>query len=149
MQRLELRAPADVTKAFVLSPLAAVGAFWLCVTVLGAFEPHGGMLMGLILLPWLLIFGGLLAVILELLVALPLVIAMRRYRWRWMNWGAVVAIGFLTGALPVAVLGVDWTDLRHSVLDTPALASLAGFGVTGIVGAVTFARIAAQPAGEN
>jgi hypothetical protein len=145
MKQLVLRSPGKVGKASLLSPLAAIGAFWLCFAAVNVPQPHSGIVLDLILIPGLVIFGAPVCAIVEFIVVAPLVFGLRTYQWRWLNWGWVVPIGFFAGALPV-VLVVGATEDLRDLLQPNMLQIIAGFGIAGVAGAVTFGRIATTPA---
>ena len=146
MKRLVLGPRSDVVKAFVLSPFPAIATVWLCGVIGSVVARDFRIGLALLLIPWMLLFGMVLSVILELIVVVPLVAGFRRYRWRWVNRGSVALIGFLTGALPVAGI-VALSPTGGGAL--PALNDLqlvVVFGLAGVAGAQTFAWIATKPA---
>jgi hypothetical protein len=169
--RLELRPWPLIILAYFLGPFVGLNALWATAIVISAVAEKGFAASGAwrgLAGSWLgvMFLGGLVCLVVELIVATPILIAFNRYRWSWLNSGSVAAIGFLTGASPVLALGfwVEWDSLKfrqkgqpdHPLwpiagpwgridLAPPVLAAIA-LGAVGLIIAIVFRFVAARVA---
>ena len=91
---LELRPIKFVAAAYVLAPLAGLTALLLAIALPTA-HPERGLAMW----PLVLVVGGFVCLLIELVLVTPLLLGFRRHRWRWLNGWTGVALGFAVGAL--------------------------------------------------
>ena len=140
----EFRHAGFVLLAYMAAPTASMGLIWLVFSIWEGIAGGYTILDDLSALPFLIIVGGTAGVIVELLFVTPLLLAMRRYRWNWINiwWFAAygLAVGegcnlFLDNLLPGH--GSGW----QSVLQGICL-----FGFIGLTAGIVFYRIAVQRA---
>ena len=149
MTRLVLRSTEELVRAYVLSALAGIATLWLIFAVIMLGIGASGFIADLAVIPLFLIFGCLYCMVIDLLVVAPLVAGFRRFGWRWVNSWTVAVIGFLTGTLPIALLGAASGSPRGLVANLAELAPIAGaFGIAGTAAAMTFFLNAMMPAGE-
>jgi hypothetical protein len=107
--RLRLRRPADIALAFVLAPTAGLTVLWVLMLAGGVlFFPAGFAHIARLSLAffyiYLLIFGGLVCLVVELVVVTPLLVGFHRYRWRWLNGWTGALIGFVLAFLPTLLV---------------------------------------------
>jgi hypothetical protein len=94
---LELRSFPFVALAYVVAPLIGLSAYWLVWAVPSYIGPPVRVVDALSVLSSMLIFGGFICLIVELAIITPLLLAFRRYRWRWLNGWSGALIGFVMG----------------------------------------------------
>jgi hypothetical protein len=174
--RLELRPWPLIVLAYFLGPLAGLTTLWATAILIGAVLQQGFPVKGLaqsLAATWLavMIFGGFVCLVVELIVATPILIAFNRYRWSWFNGWSAAAMGFLTGSLPTLAL-VVWLELDqlksnyapggrlyHSLwpidspwgridLAPPVVVAIV-FGAVGLIIAVVFRFVAARVAPDG
>lgn len=136
----EFRPASFVLLAYVAAPAASMGLIWLVFSIWEGIAGGYTILDDLSALPLLIIVGGMAGMIAELLFVTPLLLAMRRYRWNWINiwWFAAygLAVGegcnlFLDNLLPGH--GSGWQS---------ALQGICVFGFVGLTAGIVFYRIA-------
>ena len=107
---LTLRPPAVIAWAYVLGPTAGLTVLFLLIVIQAMFDPAhtlAGMARTSLafFFIYLLIFGGIICLIVELVVITPLLVGFHRYGWRWLNGWTVALIGFALGFIPSLLLG--------------------------------------------
>jgi hypothetical protein len=140
---LQLRSLPIIAFAYVVAPLVALTILSLGVSL--SFLMAGRLTnpLGGVAGEWLGVVGtGFpLCLLVELIIVTPMLIAFRRYRWKWLiGWSACVS-GFLTGAIfCVVVVGMVF-GWDQSIGSAP-LALVAGF--VGLTIALIFRLIAVR-----
>jgi hypothetical protein len=152
--RLVLRRPAEIAWAFVLGPTAGLTVLFVLMLAVGVVNPTNELAriprMSLAFFYiYLLIFGGLVCLLVELVVVTPLLIGFHRYRWRWLNGWTGAAIGFWLAFLPT-LLVVAFAPARgsHAGLIGPIIAS-AAVGLVGLTAAGVFRLLAVRREDEG
>lgn len=146
MTTLALRSSKAITIAYIISPLAGPISLWVFMILYDIYKDQFAPLRELFVLPWLLMVGGVLALLVEFLIVTPLLMGFNRYRWRWLNGWTACALGFLASALPwlavtaLQILGANQT--RTTWLE--AFVQSAACGGVGLVGALVFRLIAVR-----
>ena len=107
--QLRLRRPADIALAFVFGPAAGLTVLWLVLLIDAIIEPSRGYhslptLSIAIFYVFLLIIGGFVCLVVELVFITPLLIGFHRYRWRWLNGWTLALIGFVLAFTPALLL---------------------------------------------
>ena len=151
---LRLKRPADIAWAFVLGPTAGLTVLWVLLLADSILDPAHGLAhvarMSLaFFFIYLLIFGGLVCLIVELVVVTPLLVGFHRYRWRWLNGWTAALIGFALAFTP-ALLLVAFAPRqgpRPGLIET--IIACATVGVVGLVAAGVFRLLAVQTANEG
>jgi hypothetical protein len=148
--RLRLKRPADIAWAFVLGPTAGLTVLWVLLLADSILDPAHGLAhvarMSLaFFFIYLLIFGGLVSLIVELVFVTPLLIGFHRYRWRWLNGWSAALIGFALAFVPALLLVVlAPTQARPGWIET--IVACAVVGVVGLVAAGVFRLLAVRTA---
>jgi hypothetical protein len=152
--RLVLRRPAEIAWAFVLGPTAGLTVLFVLMLAVGVADPTNGLAriprMSLAFFYiYLLIFGGLVCLLVELVVVTPLLIGFHRHRWRWLNGWTGAAIGFGLAFLPT-LLVVAFAPARggHTGWIGPIIAS-AAVGLVGLTAAGVFRLLAVHHEDEG
>ena len=148
---LRLKRPADIAWAFVLGPTAGLTALWLLMLADAIVDPAHGLAhvarMSLaFFLIYLLIIGGLICLIVELVFVTPLLVGFHRWRWRWLNGWTAALIGFALAFTP-ALLLVAFAPMRGprpGWIET--VIACAAVGVVGLVAAGVFRLLAVRTA---
>lgn len=142
---LELRPLSYIAAGYVFGPIVGLTVLWLlwiASTVAGRLHPWDHALM-----MWLfmIVVGGAICLLVELIAITPLLIGFRSYHWRWVNGWTAVAIGFLAGAV-IGPPPVYWTStmigarfFAGAVLVFPLI-----LGMVGGVAALVFRLIAVR-----
>jgi len=148
--QLRLRRPAEIAWAYVLGPAAGLTVLWVLMLADSIVDPAHGLahiarLSLAFFYIYLLIFGGLVCLAVELVVVTPLLLAFNRYRWRWLNGWTGAMIGFALAFLPALLLVVFAPSpaARRPGGLAIALAS-AAVGVVGLVAAGVFRLLAVR-----
>ena len=144
--RLELREDRSIGLAYIIGPAAGLLTLWLWLVAFDFLGPAFSFGRDLLVLPWLLTYGGLLCLLAELLIVTPMLIGFRRYRWSWLNGWTACALGFLLGALgPFAILSVQISsgNQLHESWNR-AFGISAACGSVGLVIALTFRLLAVR-----
>jgi hypothetical protein len=164
--RLRLRPPPVVALGFCLGPAAGLSALWALMLVFTILDPRRSasptqVLEFTFFWVYLLIFGGAVCLVVELLVVTPLLIGFRRHGWRWLNGWTGALIGFALAFVPALVVVAllpgppDQTVWgmptvvagRHTAAGWAwALVGCAMVGMVGLVAAGVFRLIAVEPA---
>ena len=156
---LQLRRPAEIAWAFVLGPTAGLTVLFVLVL---ASMIVGGVPLGVRLAPrmtlaflymYLLIFGGLVCLVVELVVVTPILMGFNRYRWRWLNGWTAALIGFALAFTPALLLLalLPFTAPAGAGLWLVRFVAAAAVGIVGLVAAAVFRLLAvkrADAAGE-
>jgi hypothetical protein len=148
-----LRRPAEIAWAFVLGPTAGLTVLFVLMLAVGVADPTNQLAriprMSLAFFYiYLLIFGGLVCLVVELVVVTPLLVGFHRYRWRWLNGWTGAAIGFGLAFLPTLLI-VAFAPARggHAGWIGPIIAS-AAVGMVGLTAAGVFRLLAVRLEGE-
>ena len=147
--RLVLRRPADIAWAFVLGPTAGLTVLFVLMLAAGVIDPAHGLArvprMSLAFFYiYLLIFGGLVCLLVELVVVTPLLVGFHRYRWRWLNGWSAAAIGFALAFLPtLLIVALAPGRSGHAGWLGPIIAS-AAVGMVGLTAAGVFRLLAVR-----
>jgi hypothetical protein len=147
---LRLRPTPYIALAFGLGPAAGLTVLWLLQWLAASLDPgrrESDMPVEALLLfyVYLLVFGGAVCLVFELLFVAPLLAGFSRYRWRWLNGWTGALIGFALGFLPALAIALvapipDETLWGHPVraagqlTATGWLGALAGCSAVGMVG---------------
>jgi hypothetical protein len=153
---LRLKRPADIAWAYVLGPTAGLTALFVLMVI--AFMvgptpglPHVARMSLAFFYIYLLIFGGLVCLVVELLVITPLLIGFHRYRWRWLNGWTGALIGFALAFAPTLfVVALAPSPAGHARPGWPATV-LAGavVGVVGLTAAAVFRLLAVRTTADG
>ena len=151
--RLRLRRPAEIAWAFVLGPAAGLTVLWVLMLADAILDPAHGLahvarLSLAFFFVYLLIFGGLVCLVVELVFVTPLLVGFHRYRWRWLNGWTGALIGFALAFIPPLALVAlaPGRGARPGWIET-VLAS-AAVGVVGLVAAGVFRLLAVRRADD-
>lgn len=147
---LRLRRPADIAWAFVLGPTAGLTVLWLLMMAESIVDPaHGLAHVARISLAffyiYLLIFGGIVCLVVELVFVTPLLVGFHRYRWGWLNGWTGGLIGFalaFTPTLLLVVLAPASAEHRAGWLAT--IVACAAVGLVGLTAAGVFRLLAVR-----
>jgi len=147
---LQLRRPAEIALAYVLGPTAGLTVLFVLMLAAGAVDPaHGLARVARLSLAffyiYLLIFGGIVCLLVELAVVTPLLMAFSRYRWRWLNGWSGAAIGFALAFLPTLLVVELAPRESHGGL-IATLIACAAVGLVGLVAAGVFRLLAVRRA---
>jgi len=149
--RLRLRRPADIAWAFVLGPTAGLAVLWVLLLAVSILDPaqrlaHVPRMSLAFFFVYLLIFGGLVCLIVELVFVTPLLVGFHRYRWRWLNGWTAAVIGFALAFTPAFLLVVlaPTPGPRPGWIET--VIACAAVGVVGLVAAGVFRLLAVRTA---
>ncbi len=135
--RLRLRRPAEIALAFVLGPTAGLTLLWVLMLAGGAlvfrhgFAPIARLSLAFFYI-YLLMFGGLVCLVVELVVVTPLLVGFHRHRWRWLNGWTGALIGFLLAFAPALMLIV--LAPRGRAAGAGWIADILASAVVGVVG---------------
>jgi hypothetical protein len=162
--RLRLRPAPVIALGFCLGPVAGLTVLWVLMLVYTILDPGRGnandaALQFVIFYAYLLIVGGLVCLVFELLFVGPLLMGFHRDRWRWLNGWTGALIGFclaFTPALLVVLLLPGPPD--QTVWNMPtmvachrtlagwvwALVGCAAVGVVGLAAAAVFRVISVE-----
>lgn len=121
--------------AYILGPLVSLTFVWVVITIYDAQQPNWTVSQDLMLLPRIFLFGGAICLAAEVIVVTPILLAFRRYRWRWINGWSALLIGFLTGAA-VFLLGLYLS--RSTATWSGSVYRAVLFGFAGLVGTLPF-----------
>ena len=153
--RLRLRRPADIALAYVLGPAAGLTVLFVLMLAGGAlffrqgFAPVARLSLAFFYI-YLLLFGGLVCLLVELAVVTPLLMGFNRYGWRWLNGWSGAAIGFALAFLPtllvVALAPAAGGHAAQPGWIATVLAS-AAVGVVGLTAAGVFRLLAVRTDG--
>jgi hypothetical protein len=148
---LRLRRPADIAWAYVLGPTAGLTVLWVLLLADSILDPAHGLAhvarMSLaFFFIYLLIIGGLVCLVVELVVVTPLLVGFHRYRWRWLNGWSAALIGFALAFTPALLLVVlaPGHGPRPGWIET--IIACAAVGVVGLVAAGVFRLLAVRTA---
>lgn len=165
--KLKLRRPADIALAFVLGPTAGLTVFFVLILAAGAADPSNGLRsvarMSLAFFYiYMLIFGGLVCLAVELVFITPLLVGFHRWRWRWLNGWTGAAIGFALAFLPTLFIVASATPPHQNEVDwglttvagghrtaagwVLAIAGCAAVGLVGLTAASVFRLLAVRRA---
>jgi hypothetical protein len=150
--QLRLKRPADIAWAFVLGPTAGLTVLFLLMLVAFMVGPNPGLphiaRMSLAFFYiYLLIFGGFVCLIVELVIVTPLLVGFSRYRWRWLNGWTAALIGFALAFVPtLLLLTLAPTGLTVHVGWIATIVTGAAVGVVGVVAAGVFRLLAVRTA---
>lgn len=145
---LQLRRPAEIAWAYVLGPAAGLTVLFVLMLAVGVVDPaHGLARVARLSLAffyiYLLIFGGIVCLVVELVVVTPLLLAFSRYGWRWLNGWSGAAIGFALAFLPtLLVVELAPRETHGGLIAT--LIACAAVGVVGLVAAGVFRLLAVR-----
>ena len=148
---LRLRRPAEIAWAYVLGTTAGLTALFVLMLLAGVLDPshafaRAARMSLAFFFIYLLIFGGLVCLAVELVVVTPLLVGFHRYRWRWLNGWTGALIGFTLAFTPAFLLAAlaptrgprpGWVEL---------VAASAAIGVVGLVAAGVFRLLAVRTA---
>jgi hypothetical protein len=149
---LHLRRPADIALAFVLGPTAGLTVLWLLMMAESIVDPAHGLahvarLSLAFFYIYLLILGGFVCLVVELVVITPLLLGFHRYRWSWLNGWTGASIGFALAFLPTLLLVVlAPTAAAHRAGWLATIVACAAVGVVGLVAAGVFRLLAVRRA---
>jgi hypothetical protein len=150
--QLRLRRPADIAWAFVLGPTAGLTLLFVLMMIDSIVDPAHGLahiarLSLAFFYIYLLIFGGLVCLVVELVVVTPLLVGFHRYRWGWLNGWTGALIGFASAFLPALLLVVlAPTPGAHRAGWIETVIACAAVGVVGLTAAGVFRLLAVQRA---
>lgn len=151
---LRLRRPAEIAWAYVLGPTAGLTALFVLMLVAGVLDPSHAFARAArtslaFFFIYLLIFGGLACLVVELVVITPLLIGFHRYRWRWLNGWTGALIGFALAFAPALLLAAlaPTHGPRPGLLAT--IAASAAIGLVGLVAAGVFRLLAVRTASPD
>ena len=150
--RLHLRRPADIALAFVLGPTAGLTLLWVLMMIESIVDPaHGLAHVARISLAffyiYLLIFGGLVCLIVELVIITPLLVGFHRYRWGWLNGWTGALIGFALAFAPTLLLVVlAPAPAAHRAGWLATIVACAAVGLVGLTAAGVFRLLAVRHA---
>ena len=149
---LRLRRPADIALAFVLGPSAGLTVLFVLLLVVGVLDPGHALarvarLSLAFFYVYLLIFGGLVCLFVELVFITPLLAGFHRYRWRWLNGWTGALIGFALAFAPaLLIVGLSPTRVVH--LSAPSWVAVvvasAAVGLVGLTAAGVFRLLAVR-----
>ncbi len=151
---LQLRRPADIALAFVLGPAAGLTVLWVLMMIDSIVDPAHGLahvarLSLAFFYVYLLIFGGLVCLIVELVIVTPLLVGFRRYRWGWLNGWTGALLGFVLAFLPALLLVVFTpTPGAHRAGWLETILACAAVGVVGLTAAGVFRLLAVRRADD-
>lgn len=140
--RLRLRPPAVIAWAYVLGPTAGLTVLFLLIVIRAMFDPAhtlAGMARTSLafFFIYLLIFGGLICLVVELVVITPLLVGFHRYGWSWLNGWTGALIGFALGVVPSLLLdAVTRSYSAYAYGANRTWTEIAGAIELGLVGAV-------------
>jgi hypothetical protein len=149
---LRLKRPADIAWAYVLGPTAGLTVLFLLMLIAVMVGPRPGLphvaRMSLAFFYiYLLIFGGLVCLVVELAIVTPLLIGYHRHRWRWLNGLTGSLIGFALAFIPaMLVLALAPVMLTVRAGWIAAILTSAAVGVVGLVAAGVFRLLAVRTA---
>jgi hypothetical protein len=148
--RLRLRRPADIAWGYVLGPAAGLTVLFVLMLALGVVDPahrlaHVARLSLAFFYIYLLIFGGLVCLAVELVVITPLLIGFHRFRWRWLNGWTGALIGFAL-AFAATLLVVEFAPRRGYAAGgwIGAMLACSAVGLVGAVAAGVFRLLAVR-----
>ncbi len=150
--RLQLRRPAEIAWAFVLGPTAGLTVLFLLLLLGGIVDPadairHVARLSLAFFYVYLLIFGGLVCLVVELVVITPLLMGFHRYRWVWLNGWTGALIGFALAFAPPLLLVMFAPGHPAAGPGWPAtIIACAAVGVVGLTAAGVFRLLAVRRA---
>lgn len=154
--RLRLRRPAEIAWAYVLGPTAGLTVLWLLMLADSIVDPAHGLahiarLSLAFFYIYLLIFGGLVCLVVELVVVTPLLVGFHRYRWRWLNGWTGALIGFALAFVPaLAVVSLAPSSAGHPRPGwLPTVLASAVVGLVGLAAAAVFRLLAVRTAAEG
>ena len=147
--RLRLKRPADIAWAFVLGPTAGLTALFVLMLISVMVGPSPGLQHAARLSVALLIFGGLVCLLVELVVITPLLVGFRD-RWRWLNgWSSALvgfALSFAPGLLLLSLLPKP-SEVRPEAAAWPmTIFAATVVGVIGLMAAGVFRLLAVRTA---
>ena len=155
-RRLELRPPAVIAWAYVLGPTAGLTVLFLLMLIGAIFDTShtlarvAGTSLAFFFI-YLLIFGGLICLVVELVVITPLLVGFHRYGWRWLNGWTGALIGFALGFAPSLLLAAralvpyeNYARQAAAYMWGLAIVSSAAIGAVGAVAAGVFRLLAVR-----
>lgn len=147
---LQLRRPAEIAWAFVLGPTAGLTVLFILMLLEGVVDPahalaHVARLSLAFFFIYLLIFGGFVCLLVELVVITPLLMGFHRYRWAWLNGWTGALIGFALAFAPTLLLVVlaPMPNAHHAGW-LATIAACAAVGVVGLTAAGVFRLLAVR-----
>jgi hypothetical protein len=153
--RLVLRRPADIAWAFVLGPTAGLTVLFLLMLI--SFMIGGAPLAVRLartslafFFVYLLIFGGIVCLVVELVFITPLLMGFHRYRWGWLNGWTGALIGFAFGFLPaLLVLTLAPQTASGPRIWLARIIAAAAVGAVGAIAAGVFRLLAVRRAEDS
>ncbi len=136
----------------MLGPAAGLTVLWLLMMLESIVDPAHGLahvarLSLAFFYIYLLIFGGLVCLVVELVIVTPLLVGFHRYRWGWLNGWTGALIGFVLAFGPTLLLVVlAPTASAHRAGWMATIAACAAVGLVGLIAAGVFRLLAVRRA---
>lgn len=142
---LELRSWTMVALGYVVAPIAGLTSLWGIYIFRWSNDPATDWSKSYAAWGLMIIIGGVFCLAVEVVFVTPILMAYRRYKWRWLNTWSASLIGFVLGFGTWLALGLadtnDWDTLKL----VRVLHETGDMGVAGAVSAVVFRMIAVRP----
>jgi hypothetical protein len=159
---LELRSFPFVLLAYLAAPLVALSVYSVTLIAPAILAPNFSATQALGI--WLLVvlYGSAFALVVEVVIVTPLLLAWRHFRWAWLNGWSGGLIGFLTAAVPFLMFegrppspgegssagGIDFVVDGHRTLAgwQHVVTDAFSIGCVGIAAAIVFRFVAVRSA---
>lgn len=142
---LELRSWRMVALGYAVAPLAGLTSLWAIYMFRWWRDPAATDWSKTYALWFLMIIvGGFFCLAVEVVFVTPILLAYRRYKWRWLNTWSASLIGFVLGSGIWLVLGLADANDFDGLKLIRVLHEAGDMGVVGAVSAVAFRTIAVR-----
>jgi hypothetical protein len=148
---LTLKDPNSVFKAYLVAPALGLAALWFFIVLFDFFGSAFNIVRDIIIIPWMVLLGGVPCALVELFVVTPILLGFSRYRWPWLNGWSAAAVGFLAGGAPCfALCAWGMTSERPYLSSWGEAFEVSGVcGLVGLIAAVAFRVVAVQTVIED
>jgi len=165
---LRLRRAPDIALAFVLGPAAGLTVLWVLMLLYAIFDPGRGLyrlelLTFAFAYAYMVFFGVIVCLVVELALITPLLAGFRRHHWRWLNGWTGALIGFALAFVPALLIGALGGPADQTVWGATAVAGgrrtaagwawllvgAAAVGSVGLTAAGVFRLLAVRTAAEG